>query len=119
MLPRVCCTQAVGAHGLYVMATYYLGDVHETPIGSAAERDAVIEGFVQSVEKYAVFPSLLVWSFGNELNGNWLGFMQQLAKTGGLPHDATDCAWDWRYVKDGGCMGNLTSVTCTVSSACV
>ena len=36
------------------------------------------------MRKYKDHPSLLFWSFGNELNGVWNGFLQQLSASSGL-----------------------------------
>ena len=63
-------------NGLYVMATFYMGDATETPVASADDRSKVITTFTSEVAKYASHPSLLFWSFGNELNGVWNGYLQ-------------------------------------------
>ena len=47
---------------------------------------------VAAYGRYASHPSLLFWSFGNELNGVWNGFLQQLGKA----TDQPPCAWDER-----------------------
>ena len=76
---------AVDNHGLYLMATYYLGDATESPVATADDRQALIDGFQHEVAKYALHPSLLFWSFGNELNGVWNGFLQALGSSGVRP----------------------------------
>lgn len=90
---------AVQSAGLYLMATYYMGEETESQVGSAAKRAAVVHGFKQEVAKYADHPSLLFWSFGNELNGVWNGYLQALSKSKG----DEDCGWDERYDDKGGC----------------
>jgi hypothetical protein len=90
---------AVSEHGLYLMATFYMGDATESPVQTQVQRDLVIQRFSTQVAQYAAHPALLIWSFGNELNGVWNGFLQQLSKSEGKP----TCAWDERYDDLGGC----------------
>ena len=85
--------------GLYVMATFYMGDETETPVSTASDRRAVIKTFTAEVAKYSDHPSLLFWSFGNELNGVWNGFLQSLGKD----PERKECGWDDRYDDLGGC----------------
>eukprot|EP00965_Chrysotila_dentata_P051335 1702539-Pleurochrysis_carterae.AAC.1 len=87
---------AMHAHGLYLMATFYMGEASETPVGTPEERSKIISSFRQQVREYRNHPALLMWSFGNELNGVWNGYLQQLGHSQvcgcGAEH-----AWD-RYV---------------------
>ena len=66
---------------LYVMATFYMGDVTESPVSTAADRSKLVKTFTKEVAKYAEHPSLLFWSFGNELNGVWNKYLQELSKS--------------------------------------
>lgn len=114
---------AVDAHGLYLMSTYYMGDATESPVATVADRAAAIKGFATEVGKYADHPSLLFWSFGNELNGVWNKYLQELGK-GDPSAGEEDCGWDARYDDLGGCWihkGKLPPVKspCYVSSGCV
>jgi len=111
---------AVAAHGLYLMATFYMGDASESPVQTQEQRDAVVANFAHQVGQYATHPALLIWSFGNELNGVWNGFLQQLGKSEGKP----TCGWDDRYDDLGGCWVHKgTAPTpaspCYASSYCV
>mmetsp|Transcript_11709 Transcript_11709/g.31168 ORF Transcript_11709/g.31168 Transcript_11709/m.31168 type:complete len:587 (+) Transcript_11709:24-1784(+) len=124
---------AVAAHGLYLMATFYMGDASETAVQTQAQRDVVVKEFARQVGQYASHPAMLIWSFGNELNGVWNGFLQQLSKAtdmGEGPQGNT-CAWDERYDDLGGCWihkgtapkaGEVTqwgAAGCYESSGCV
>ena len=75
---------AVAANGLYLMATFYMGDATEAPVQTQSQRDKVIDNFVHQVGQYASHPGLLIWSFGNELNGVWNGFLQQVCAVNSL-----------------------------------
>ena len=90
---------AVEANGLYLMATFYMGEASEAPVQTVAQRELVISNFVQQVKQYADHPAMLIWSFGNELNGVWNGYLQQFDKAAGQE----PCAWDERYDDLGGC----------------
>ena len=90
---------AAADNGLSVMATYYMGESSETPVTTEEDRTKVIQGFKKIVAKYAGHPSLLFWSFGNELNGVWNGYLTDLGKDPGQEQ----CNWDERYDDLGGC----------------
>ena len=92
---------ALHAHGLKLMATFYMGDATETPVGTLAQRKQVIEHFRNQVKQYASHPALLFWSFGNELNGIWNGFLQQLANA--HEHGEQPCGYDESFDDKGGC----------------
>merc|ERR1719326_2378698 len=81
------------------MATFYMGDHTESPVDTVAHRQAIIDAFRAEVGKYATHLSLLFWSFGNELNGVWNGYLQSLGKD----PDQEQCDWDERYDDLGGC----------------
>ena len=101
------------------MATFYMGDATEAPVQTQAQRSKVIDNFVHQVEQYKSHPSMLIWSFGNELNGVWNGYLQQLGKS-----DVDPCGWDERYDDLGGCWIHKGTVPkpgspCYISSYCV
>eukprot|EP00908_Phaeocystis_cordata_P026065 Transcript_8539.p1 GENE.Transcript_8539~~Transcript_8539.p1 ORF type:complete len:620 (+),score=255.77 Transcript_8539:1407-3266(+) len=89
---------AVHANGLYLMTTFYIGDASESPVSTQAQRDALISKFALQVSQYKSHPALMIWSFGNEMNGVWNGFLQQLGKS-----EVDPCGWDERYDDLGGC----------------
>ena len=77
---------AVHAAGLKVLVTYYLGDAEESPVRTVADRNRIIQQFVAQVYRYRDHPAILMWSFGNELNGSWNKFVTQIS-------DAFGCWW--------------------------
>lgn len=78
---------AAHAAGLKVIPTFYVGTALETPIPNPAARQAVIDDFVRQVALIGDHPALLAWSFGNELNGPWNGFIPSL-------NTEFDCKWE-------------------------
>ena len=89
---------AVEAHGLKLMATFYMGEASESPVETEEQRGKVVRRFAEQVRQYRDHPALIIWSFGNELNGVWNGYLQQLGHNPAAP-----CAWDERYDDLGGC----------------
>lgn len=69
---------AVEANGLHLMATFFMGEASETPVQTQKQRNKVLDNFAKQVAQYSKHPALLFWSFGNELNGVWNGFLQQV-----------------------------------------
>lgn len=93
--------------GLKVLVTYYLGDAKQTPVWTVEQRNYHIQQFVEQVNKYRDHPAILMWSFGNELNGSWNGFMTDLSKAAG-------CWWQ------AGCAGYQdTNSDCHWQATCV
>ena len=83
------------------------------------QRDEIVAAFAAEVRKLRHQPAMLFWSFGNELNGVWNGYLQQLGHT-----ERDPCAWDDRYDDKGGCWVHTgtaptPSSPCYASSACV
>jgi hypothetical protein len=95
--------KALASHGLYLFATFYMGDEGESPVGSAHDRAALVKAFGKEVGKYAEHKNVLFWSFGNELNGVWNKFLQALSKDDGSEVGGEACGWDERYDDLGGC----------------
>jgi len=73
--------------GLKVMLTHYIGDHETTPVRSDGDRRSSQSAFADHVARYGDHPAILLWSFGNEVNGVWQGFKQDLS-------DAFACGWD-------------------------
>ena len=96
----------VAAHGLHVLITYYLGMASEFPVDTVENRERIIDGFADEVSKYADHPAVLMWSFGNELNGPWNGFIPQL-------NEAFGCGWN------EGCLNNPWGTDCVAPVNCV
>ena len=98
---------AVHAAGLKVLVTYYLGDAEESPVRSVQDRNRIIQQFVAQVYRYRDHPGILMWSFGNELNGSWNKFVTQIS-------DAFGCWWT------GFCAGYTdTNSDCHWQSQCM
>ncbi|KAL3928760.1 MAG: hypothetical protein SGPRY_002254, partial [Prymnesium sp.] len=103
-----------------------MGEAVESPVRTQTQRDKVIGDFTTQVRQYSTHPALLIWSFGNELNGVWNGYLQQLSKADdmGKGTQGAMCAWDERYDDLGGCWihkGKLAppGSACFNSSYCV
>eukprot|EP00808_Paulinella_micropora_P002770 g69914.t1 len=77
---------AAHRYGLYVMVTYYMGTAVENPVNNSFQRMQVIKRFVRQVRIYRTHPALIIWSFGNEINGIWNYYLQYL-------NDAFNCSW--------------------------
>eukprot|EP00471_Norrisiella_sphaerica_P001695 CAMPEP_0184486358 /NCGR_PEP_ID=MMETSP0113_2-20130426/7850_1 /TAXON_ID=91329 /ORGANISM="Norrisiella sphaerica, Strain BC52" /LENGTH=589 /DNA_ID=CAMNT_0026868187 /DNA_START=125 /DNA_END=1891 /DNA_ORIENTATION=- len=58
-----------------VTITYFLGSTLQTPIKSKDDLEAVAVKFGKQVGKYKDHPAILGWTFGNEINGGWNGFI--------------------------------------------
>jgi hypothetical protein len=71
------------AQGIKVILTFYLSH-KATPIET--EYDNIISSFAAQVGKYKDHPAVLAWIFGNELNGDWNGWL------GGLSI-RNNCGW--------------------------
>jgi len=65
---------AVEAAGLKVLVTFYLGDAEQNPVATVDQRNQLIIDFVAQVHMYREHPAILMWSFGNELNGGQFFF---------------------------------------------
>lgn len=93
---------AVRDNGLYLMTTFFMGEAVETPVNTATQRANVIKRFQKAVKQYRHHPALLIWSIGNEINGVWNGFLQQLSNS-----EVDPCGWDETYDDLGGCWTHL------------
>ena len=78
---------ACHAAGLKVFLTHYVGTAADAPVSTVEQRAATVTAFVQQVAKLGDHPAILAWSFGNELNGPWLGFVEEI-------NQAFSCNWD-------------------------
>ena len=93
---------AVTANGLYLMTTFFMGEAVETPVSTQEQRDGIVKRFKTAVKQYRHHPALLIWSIGNEINGVWNGFLQQLSNS-----EVDPCGWDDTYDDLGGCWTHL------------
>jgi hypothetical protein len=104
------------SYGLKVIVTYYLGTAKETNLSTSSSRSSVINAFARQAAQYTGHPALIGWSFGNELNGRWNGFL-------GAISESNDCGWNEKlYVKEDpeGCYYyNETSGACADAINCL
>lgn len=75
------------SQGLAVIITYYMGTAQEHPIDTEENQQKTIDRFTAQVRKYRGHPAILAWSFGNEINGDWNNFLQQVS-------DANQCRYN-------------------------
>mmetsp|Transcript_22032 Transcript_22032/g.42772 ORF Transcript_22032/g.42772 Transcript_22032/m.42772 type:complete len:591 (-) Transcript_22032:63-1835(-) len=105
----------VHSNDVKVAITYFLGSTLQTPISSKEDLERVAQDFAHQVAKYKDHPAILGWSFGNEINGGWNGFVYAL-------DGIFQCGWDPLPVEQGGCMNfdytNKTS-PCVKSVECL
>ena len=99
---------AAQAAGLHVMIGFELGSADSTPVKTPQQRQAVISRFAAQVGMYGRHPAIVAWSFGNELNGYWNGYLGQLS-------DSAGCGWTQQ------CLGAYTSLDdpCWHSTTCL
>lgn len=85
----------VHKYGLKVVLTFYVGRSMDDPpvlIDTLPLSKVPIANFTREVGLYGDHPAILMWSFGNELNGPWNGFLSQLADLHGCEyHDYGRC----------------------------
>ena len=74
-------------HGLKVLITYDLRTTKTNPVVTAAQRQTIVNAFVEQVDRYKAHPALLMWIFGNELNGPWNGFLANMGQAFGCNAD--------------------------------
>mmetsp|Transcript_32613 Transcript_32613/g.45536 ORF Transcript_32613/g.45536 Transcript_32613/m.45536 type:complete len:636 (+) Transcript_32613:130-2037(+) len=63
------------SNNIKVTITYFLGSTLQTPITSKEDMERVAQNFGRQVGKYKDHPAILGWTFGNEINGGWNGFI--------------------------------------------
>ena len=101
-------------YGLKVMVTHGIGYAINNPVDTIERQQGLIQGFADEVARLGDHPALLMWSFGNELNGYWLGFMDQF-------NTMYNCDWNTDYPSTATPDGCITSRTadCITKSNCV
>lgn len=66
------------SYGIRVVYTHFIEDLPvSASVATLADLSAVTDGFVSEVKKYATHPAILMFVFGNEINGDWAGRLQQ------------------------------------------
>ena len=98
--------------GLKVFITHNIGYARDNPIRTPDQSQSIIDQFVSEVKLLGDHPAILMWSFGNELNGYWLGFLDDL-------NIRYQCNWNSRQPFDNdGCMGSRTDA-CMAAKDCL
>jgi len=103
--------------GLKVILTYYVDPLEGASVWDTAAQQQVINGYVSSVGLLGDHPAILMWSFGNELNGPWNGF---LAKFDDNPveDDTTTGSCGWQTSNNGGSCYNIQAGDPAEGTAC-
>jgi len=70
----------VHKNGLKIVITFFLGTSTITPAYNEYVRQQAVDRFAALVGKYSRHPAILGWTFGNEVNGDWQGFIQALGE---------------------------------------
>lgn len=97
----------VYANGLYIMITFYIGPSHLYQPNNAELRQNLAQQFLDQVSWYSMHPAVLMWSFGNELNGWWNGWIKDLS------HEF-NCGYTYS------CVNNIaTDNPCFIAMKCV
>jgi len=78
---------ACSANGLKVLLTYYVAPLKADAVFDAAAQKQVTDKFATEVARYGDHPAILMWSFGNELNGVWMNYKSVF--------DRMQCAGAW------------------------
>lgn len=102
----------VHRYGLKVVLTFYVGRNNDKPpvyINTPELLQVPLTNFTREVAMYGDHPAILMWSFGNELNGPWNGFLKQLA-------ELNKCT----YVEYGPCWNTeILSADCLRNADCL
>jgi len=84
----------VDRFGIKVVITHFLGTTDQTPIWTPENRQGAIDAFVDVVRKYSNHPAVLAFTFGNEMNGAWNGFLTGFG-------NMNNCGWNPAPFPDG------------------
>jgi len=102
---------ACSQHDMKVFITHAIGYARDNPVDTVAKQDAIVKGFADEVARYGDHPAILMWSFGNEMNGYWLGFLDQF-------NTVYQCNWNSIQVEQGGCIRSTTPA-CLAAQDCI
>jgi len=81
-------------HGLFVILTHFVAPLTGGAVLSAEVQNQTTADFLRSIQAIGDHPALLLWSFGNELNGQWNGFKDAADKV------APSCNWGSQYCEN-------------------
>jgi len=88
-------------HGLKVILTFYVDPLTKASVWDVAAQQKVISAFAKSVGLLGDHSAILLWSFGNELNGPWNGFVTQF-DANPVEGDTTTGSCNWQTSFNGG-----------------
>lgn len=97
----------VQSNGLLIFVTYFIGSTSDTPVATEQQRSTVIYEFSKQVWFYKNHPAILMWGFGNEMNGVWNGYLAEFNNVG-------NCGWShdcyYSTATQGGCYDKIACV---------
>lgn len=99
----------VHRYGLKVVLTFYVGRNNDNPpvyINTPALLQVPLTNFTREVALYGDHPAILMWSFGNELNGPWNGFLKQLSTLYSCSYSDYGRCWNTETL-DASCLKNV------------
>lgn len=89
-------------YGLKTIITFYMGTAEANPVVTEEQREKLTQYFVANVTKYSAHPAVLGWTMGNEINGEWNGYLEQF-------NEAFGCGWsmacNYASIRSGPCAG--------------
>jgi len=98
---------------LKVILTFYVPPA--PAVWDAAAEQTVIDNFVTSVGILGDHPAILLWSFGNELNGPWNGYVTKFDEITDAEHP-NGCGW--QTGNNGGPCYNILTGDAAAGSTC-
>jgi len=98
---------------LKVILTFYVPPA--PAVWDAAAEQTVIDNFVTSVGILGDHPAILLWSFGNELNGPWNGYVTKFDEITDAQHP-NGCGW--QTGNNGGPCYNILTGDAAAGSTC-
>jgi hypothetical protein len=87
------------SYNIRILYTFYIGTTQTYPVATATQRQALTTAFVNEVRRYGDHPAILMYLFGNEVNGHWLGFTNTF-------NEINNCNWTFAQCYDNAAASN-------------